>query len=122
MSTETGELQCLRETMDVLRHERDVLQNELMRRQQQLKLERHLLREKFAIEKEILIKEWQAKVTSASEANKSDGQQASQPSGKTLISATAEAMVNLCFMSLLFIESAPTLFKKYNYVINTFLL
>jgi len=97
LSTKTGELQCLRETMDALRHERDVLQNELMRRQQQLKLERHLLREKFAIEKEILIKEWQAKVNSASEtavANKSDSQQTSQPSGKTLISATAEAMVN----------------------------
>ena len=93
-------MQCLRETMDALRHERDVLQNELMRREQQLKLERHLLREKFAIEKEMLIKSWQDKQTAALEAvtiDKSDSQQqSSQPAaGKSLISATAEAMVHL---------------------------
>ena len=92
-------MQCLRETMDALRHERDVLQNELMRRQQQLKLERHLLREKFAIEKEMLVKSWQDKLTAAkgtSESKQDNHQQASQlttTTGKSLISATAEAMV-----------------------------
>lgn len=87
----TGELQCLRDSMDALRHERDVLQNEVMKRQQQLKLERHLLREKFEVEKKMLIKSWQEKVTAASltAADKSETQQ----SERTLITATADAMV-----------------------------
>jgi hypothetical protein len=87
----TGELQCLRESMDALRHERDVLQNEVMKRQQQLKLERHLLREKFEVEKKMLIKSWQEKVTAATltAADKPETQQ----SERTLITATADAMV-----------------------------
>lgn len=78
--------------MDALRHERDVLQNELMKRQQQLKLERHLLREKFEIEKQMLVKTWQEKVAAASQSapNKSENH---QPSEKTFIAATADAMV-----------------------------
>ena len=77
--------------MDALRHERDVLQNELMKRQQQLKLERHLLREKFEVEKQMLVKNWQEKVTAASLAvsDKSEN----QPPDKALISVTADAMV-----------------------------
>lgn len=77
--------------MDALRHERDILQNEVMKRQQQLKLERHLLREKFEVEKKMLIKSWQEKVTAASltAADKSESQQ----SERTLITATADAMV-----------------------------
>ena len=77
--------------MDALRNERDILQNELMRRQQQLKLERHLLREKFAIEKEMLIKTWQEKVTAASAAALERAE--SQQQDKSLITATADAMV-----------------------------
>lgn len=86
----------MRDSMDALRHERDVLQNEVMKRQQQLKLERHLLREKFEVEKKMLIKSWQEKVTAASltaasltAADKSETQQ----SERTLITATADAMV-----------------------------
>lgn len=81
----------MRESMDALRHERDVLQNEVMKRQQQLKLERHLLREKFEVEKKMLIKSWQEKVAAASltAADKSENQQ----SERTLITATADAMV-----------------------------
>lgn len=77
--------------MDALRHERDVLQNELMKRQQQLKLERHLLREKFEVEKQMLAKTWQEKVTAASLAVSDKSE--SQPPDKALISATADAMV-----------------------------
>lgn len=88
-----GELQCLRESMDALRHERDVLQNELMKRQQQLKVERHLLREKFEVEKKNLVKTWQEKVSAASlvAADKSESQQPE----KSLITATADAMARL---------------------------
>ncbi|KAI9557077.1 hypothetical protein GHT06_016875 [Daphnia sinensis] len=88
-----GELQCLREAMDALRHERDILQNELMKRQQQLKMERHLLREKFEVEKKNLIKTWQEKVAAASlvAADKSESQQPE----KSLITATADAMARL---------------------------
>lgn len=91
----TGELQCLRESMDALRHERDVLQNELMKRQQQLKVERHLLREKFEVEKKNLVKTWQEKVSAASlvAADKSESQQPE----KSLITATADAMVGYAF-------------------------
>lgn len=100
-ASKTGELQCLRESMDALRHERDVLQSELMKRQQQLKVERHLLREKFEIEKKNLIKSWQEKVVAASlvAADKSESQQPE----RSLITATADAMVRYYF-SLKFVE------------------
>ena len=62
-----GELQVLHETMDVLRHERDQLQNDAIKRQQQIKLERHLLLEKFKIEKEMLNKGWEDKVAALNE-------------------------------------------------------
>ena len=74
--------------MDVLRQERDTLQGELLRQQQQLKTERHLLREKFKIEKEMLIKSWQEKLSSASE-------KAEHNQSNSLISATADAMARL---------------------------
>lgn len=77
--------------MDALRNERDVLQQELMRRKQQLKLERHLLGEKFAIEKEVLIKTWKEKVASASVA--AAHQSGSNLQDKSLVTATADAMV-----------------------------
>lgn len=76
--------------MDALRNERDILQNELTRRQQQLKLERHLLREKFTIEKEMLIKTWQEKIASAATVDKTESIQ----QDKSLITATADAMVS----------------------------
>lgn len=76
--------------MDILRKERDDLQRELMNRQEQLKIERNLLREKFEVEKEMLIKKWQEKVAvSLSASNKST----MQSTDKTLITATADAMV-----------------------------
>lgn len=76
--------------MDALRHERDVLQNELIKRQQQLKMERHLLREKFEVEKQMLIKTWQEKVAASQTlTDKAEN----QPPEKALITATADAMV-----------------------------
>lgn len=78
--------------MDALRHERDLLQNELIKRQQQLKLERHLLREKFEVEKQMLIKTWQEKVAAAASQTLTDKGE-NQPPEKALITATADAMV-----------------------------
>lgn len=75
--------------MDALRHERDVLQDELIKRQQQLKVERHLLREKFAVEKEMLIKVWQDKLAAATSAQKTSN----EPQPNSIINATADAMV-----------------------------
>lgn len=86
--------------MDALRRERDVLQSELMKRQQQLKLERHLMREKCEIEKEMLIKSWQEKVSAASLNAAASEKSASQPTGKSIINATADAMVCTSFLLL----------------------
>lgn len=73
--------------MDALRQERDMLQEELAKRQQQLKVERHLLREKFNVEKDMLVKVWQDKVAAANNAQK--------PLNETnpIFNATADAMV-----------------------------
>lgn len=84
---ETDELQGLRDAMDSLRHERDMLQEELIKRQQQLKVERHLLREKFAVEKDMLVKIWQEKLAAATSAQKP----VAEPN--PIINVTADAMV-----------------------------
>lgn len=73
--------------MDSLRHERDMLQEELIKRQQQLKVERHLLREKFAVEKDMLVKIWQEKLAAATSAQKP----VAEPN--PIINVTADAMV-----------------------------
>lgn len=80
--------------MDALRKERDALQNELINRQEQLRVERQILREKFEVEKQMLIKKWQEKVSSSLSASNKSG---SQSTDNALLSATADAMVVLRF-------------------------
>lgn len=91
-------MQRLNQLVEVLRAEKDALQNELTRRQEQLKLERQLLREKFAVEKEMLIKSWQQKVAAASEVASSTLPE-TQQAEKSLITATADAMVTMVVSS-----------------------
>jgi len=83
-----GELQCLRESMDALRHERDHLQKELIQRDQQLRMEKHLLQEKFHEEKETLNRNWEAKLLAASE-------KAEQSQNNSLMAITASTMARL---------------------------
>ena len=84
----SGELQCLRESMDALRHERDHLQKELIQRDQQLRMEKHLLQEKFHEEKETLNRNWEAKLLAASE-------KAEQSQNNSLMAITASTMARL---------------------------
>lgn len=84
----SGELQCLRESMDALRYERDNLQKELIQRDQQLQMEKHLLNEKFQREKETLNRNWEAKLSAASE-------KAEQNQNNSLMAVTANTMARL---------------------------
>ena len=83
-----GELQCLRESMDALRHERDNLQKELIQCDQQLRMEKHLLHEKFQREKETLNKNWEAKLSAVSE-------KVEQNQNNSLMAITANTMARL---------------------------
>ncbi len=60
-----SELQCLRETMDALRMERDHLQAEAAKLQQQVKTERQLLQEKFKIEKKEVTQAYEDKLVAS---------------------------------------------------------
>lgn len=95
-----------------MRIERDVLQNELTKRQEQLKLERQMLREKFEIEKQMLNKAWQEKLAMVFSTPPENLEK--HLSEKTLINATADAMV---FMSI-DVDS----YSIYHICINTFIV